>query len=80
MPEDARRRLGVAVRDLREDSEISESEFSERTGLSTSFLHWVEFTGLPPGPKNFQRMAEALDLEADQLTELTRLWEKAQGR
>lgn len=76
---DPRQHFGTAIRELREGRKLSQRAFRRRTGLSMSFLHWVESGRFVPGAENFRRITEAMDLDPVQLVAVKESWEQARS-
>lgn len=61
-------RLGAAIQKARQDIGISQSELAKRTGLSKSYLNYLEAGRYDEiGIGKFALLVEALDISADEM-------------
>jgi transcriptional regulator with XRE-family HTH domain len=64
--------VGSVIAQLREEHGLRQAELAARVGTTQSTLSRIEHGQSEPGPFLFGRLAEELDLEADELSRLVR--------
>lgn len=69
-PSEPQRGLGRAVRLLREEAQLSPRSLAERAGISASLLSRIERGDSDPTWGDMRRVARALDVSMERLSEV----------
>ena len=66
---DIRLRLGLRIKELREDRGYTQRRFAEASGIDRSYLAAIEVGSINVGIKNIERMAKELGITVGELME-----------
>jgi transcriptional regulator with XRE-family HTH domain len=70
LPHEPQRALGKAVRQLREEAELSQRALADRAGISASWLSRIESGDYDPTWGNMRRVASGLGISLEKLSEV----------
>jgi transcriptional regulator with XRE-family HTH domain len=71
--------LGLAIRTLRNDAELSQETLGERAGIHSTWISHIESGRINPTWGNIRRIAYGLDVKLSRLAELAEKYERELG-